>query len=142
MDCLEDTGTVVAVDETRASIQLDHARSASCGIGCGCSSACAGPPVVKVERGDLEQGDRVSVRIPHANAYLAMALIFGLPLALFMVGIAAGQALQGGDEVGAYSVVGGLVGLALAFLIAWLANRAIARKVGPPSVRRLTPESH
>ena len=47
----------------------------------------------------------------------------------------------GGDEVGGYSVAGGLTGLALAFLIAWLANRAISRKVGPPSVQRLTPES-
>jgi len=141
MECLEDTGTVVGVDETHASIQLDHSQSASCGGGCGCSSACSGPPVVKVERGDLEQGDRVSVRIPHANSYLAIALIFGLPLVLFMTGIGVGQALQGGDEVGAYSVAGGLAGLALAFLIAWLANRAISRKVGPASVERLTPES-
>ena len=141
MDCLEDTGTVVVVTEKHASVQLDHSQSLSCGGGRGCSSACCGPPVVKVERGDLAQGDRVRVQIPRANAYLAMLLIFALPLALFMTGIWIGQTLQGGDSVGTFSVVGGLIGLALAFLVAWFANRAISKKVGPPRVQRLTPGS-
>ena len=139
MNYVEDTGMVVSVDGEKATVRLDRKPREECGSCCACSafSTGGGPPAVDVPRDDLEEGERVRVRIPRVNAYLSMALVFGLPLALFMAGIAVGQRLEGGARVGNVSALGGLIGLITAFLVAWLANRLLVRRAGPPQVFRM-----
>jgi len=138
----QDTGTVVSVNGQRATVRLDHRRTEACGSCCACSAFGAGLPTVQVERGELQEGDRVLVRIPQVSSALSILLIFVLPLALFMLGIWLGQRLEGGERVGNLSVLGGVAGLLAALLTAWLVNRALARKAGPPRAERLSGPSH
>ncbi len=133
----EDLGTVTGVAGKKATVRLDHSRTDACGSCCACSMLASGEAVVEVQRGDLRPGDRVRVRIPHVSAHLAILLVFGLPLLMFMFGIWAGQALEGGERIGNASVVGGIVGLIVALLVAWLANRVLTRKAGPSQACRL-----
>jgi len=156
----QDTGTVVSVNGQRATVRLDHRRTEACGSCCACSAFGAGLPTVQVERGELQEGDRVLVRIPQVSSALSILLIFVLPLALFMLGIWLGQRLEGGERVGNLSVLGGVAGLLAgervgnlsvlggvagllaALLTAWLVNRALARKAGPPRAERLSGPAH
>jgi len=137
MRYLEDTGTVVSVTGEKATVRLDHKRTEACGSCCACSALAGGDRAVTVDRGDLQEGDRVHVRIPQVDAWVSILLVFGLPLALFMAGIWVGQRLEGGRQVGNLSVLGGIVGLLVAFVAAWLANRALIRKAGPPRAERV-----
>jgi positive regulator of sigma E activity len=131
MKYVTEEGTVQAVEEDKATVRLDHKVKESCGSCCACSSFQAGPETIEVPSDGLEEGDRVEVRIPRVNPFLSMLLIFGLPLAFFMSGIAVGQQMQGGARIGTLSVVGGIVGLVLAFLIAWLMNHLLTRDATP-----------
>ena len=126
----EDTGTVVKVTEKRATIKLDHPPREECGTCCACSSM-VGEHLLEVDRGSLKPGDRVSARIPQVNTYVSVLLVFGLPLALFFLGIYFGRLLEGGEQVGTVSILGGVVGLAVAFGVAWLINRKFYGNVVP-----------
>lgn len=137
----EDTGTVMEVTEEKALVRLDHERSKDCGGCCACSAlGGAGLPTIEVERDGLEQGDRVEVRIPRVNAYLSMLLVFGLPVALFMAGISVGQLFEGEERLGGTAALGGIIGIIVAFLIAWLVNRTITGGARPEA-RKLPAES-
>jgi len=139
MEYVEDTGLVVSVDDEKAIVRLDRKPRKECGSCCACSafSTDGGPPAIEVPRADLEEGEHVRVRIPRVNTYVSIALVFGLPLAMFMAGIAIGQSLEGGARVGNVSALGGLIGLITAFLVAWLANRWLTRRAGPPQVFKM-----
>ena len=136
----EDTGTVVEVDDGKAHVRLDHEREEDCGSCCACSSFGAGKPEVWIEGEHLETGDRVRVRIPEVNSYLSMFLLFGLPFAFFVGGMALGQHLGTEGEAGNLSAMMGLAGLALAVGIAMLVNWFLGRKVRP-EVSRLPAEA-
>lgn len=137
MKYVTEKGTVEAVEKETATVRLDHKVKESCGSCCACSSLQSGPESIKVPADGLEEGDRVEVRIPQVNPFLSMLLIFGLPLAFFMGGIAIGQQMQGGTRIGSYSIVGGVVGLVVAFAIAWVMNRLITRDAAP-EVHKIT----
>jgi len=135
----EDTGTVVKVTARKATVRLEHAPQESCGTCCACS-AMAGEHVVEVDRADLKPGDRVQVRIPQVSAYLSMLLVFGLPLILFFVGIYVGRLFEDAERIGTASVLGGVIGLLLAFALAWLINRKFYGHVAAEA-HRITPET-
>ncbi len=139
MKYVEDTGTIVAVGPDRASIKLDHKKPESCGPCCACSAFTGEDRTVQVSRGELREGDRVRVRIPRVNAYLSMLLVFVLPIALFLAGMFIGRALEGTDRIGTASLLGGAVGLAVSFALAWVVNRAVSRHA-VPEAHRLSPE--
>jgi positive regulator of sigma E activity len=131
MKYVTEEGTVEAVENQTATVQLDHKVKESCGSCCACSSFQSGPESIKVPADGLQEGDRVEVRIPQVNPFLSMLLIFGLPLAFFMGGIAIGQQMQGGARIGGRSVLGGVIGLVVAFAIAWLMNHLLTRDAEP-----------
>jgi len=133
---VEDTGTVVEVAGEEAVVRLDRGRSEACGSCCACSAFGGPEPRLRVECGELQVGDRVTVKVPQVNPCLGMALVFGLPLALFIVGLAAGHSVEGTSQLGTGSLVGGLVGVVVAFLLAWAINKAIRGKA-VPETRRL-----
>jgi positive regulator of sigma E activity len=132
---VEDTGVVLVVGPEKATIRLDHKRAEDCHGCCACSTFGGEAFTVDVERGRLQEGDHVRVRIPRANEYLSMLLVFGLPLALFMGGIAVGRAFESTERVGTAAMVGGLVGLGVAFLLAWIVNRTLIGKAVPEASR-------
>ena len=135
MNYVEDTGTVVMTGPQKASVKLDHEQPEKCGSCCACSIFGNGSYTIDVDRGELREGDRVRVRIPRVNEYLSMLLVFGLPLGMFMGGVAVGTAFEADKRVGAASVVGGAVGLVVAFLVAWIVNRLVVKKAAPRAER-------
>jgi len=135
MRYVEDTGTVVSVSDDKATIRLDHKHPDSCGSGCACSALSGDDRSVTVDRGELQQGDRVMVRIPHVNANMSMLLLFVLPMVMFFVGAAVGGALSGTERVGMPSLLGGGVGFGLALALAWAVNRKLTRRAAPEAHR-------
>ena len=131
MNWVEETGTVVAVDGGKASVKLDRKARKECGSCCACGAFAAGEDTIKVPAGQLKQGERVSIRIPQVNAYLSMFLVFGLPMLLFFAGIFVGRALEQTERIGTGALVGGVLGLFIAFFIAAVVDRAFRRKAQP-----------
>lgn len=136
MKYIEEEGTVVSVTEGTATIRLDQKVKESCDSCCACAAYQSGESTVDVPAGDLREGERVKARIPRVNPYLSMFLVFALPLALFMTGIAVGQHVQGGERLGGSSAIGGILGLIVAVLIALLMNHLLTSGAHP-SARKL-----
>jgi positive regulator of sigma E activity len=70
---------------------------------------------------------------------VSILLVFGLPLAFFMGGIWIGQQLEGGAQLGNKSAVGAIIGLIVAFLLAWIFNRVLTGGE-KPEARRIAAE--
>lgn len=123
---VEHVGTVVHVDGGKALIQLKP--SDQCGnIGFRCACCASVQPEarkVRVERGDLEEGDVVCVSIPAPSGYMSALILFVLPMALFVLGAVIGWIAKGkapGDDMPV--IIGGICGFALAVLVAVIVNR-------------------
>jgi positive regulator of sigma E activity len=80
-----------------------------------------------VPKGDLQQGDVVSVSIPAYSSYVSTFVIFVLPLLLFMAGAAVGWMAERrttSDDLP--MVLGGLCGFALGVVIAVIVNHMMS----------------
>ncbi len=131
MKYTEDTGTVISAGDGQSTIRLDHKSSADCGSCCACSAFSGGPPVIQVKQDEFEEGERVTVRIPRPNPFLSIIFVFLLPPALLVAGVLTGQAFQGDERLGAAAAAGGIIGLAVALILAWTANRWFTTDEGP-----------
>lgn len=139
MRYVEDTGIVLTVGPQKATIRLDHKRAEDCRGCCACAAFGGEAFTVDVERGELQEGDRVRVRLPRVSEYLSMLLVFGFPVALFMGGLAVGRAFEKTERIGTAAMVGAIIGLVVAFLLAWVVNRMVISKA-VPEVSRLPAE--
>jgi len=124
-------GTVIEVADGTARIEM--ARTVAC-AGC---RACIGSDaehmsleVAAVE--GIKAGMKVTVEIPTGATWLAILLVFVVPLIALIVGTIAGKWVA--EHVAALnahstlaSVVGGLALLVCAFVAAWLIERRVAR---------------
>ena len=139
MKYVEDSGIVLIVGPQKATIRLDHKRADDCHGCCACAAFGGEAFTVEVERGELQEGDHVRVRIPRVSEYLSMLLLFGFPVALFMGGVAVGRAFESTERIGTAAMVGGIIGLVVAFFLAWAVNRMVISKA-VPEVNRLPAE--
>jgi positive regulator of sigma E activity len=113
---IEHVGTVVSIEGERAVVQLRVDASCRSGFTCACCSALR-PEArkIRVERGDLEEGDTVRVSAPAYAGYLATLVVFILPLVLFVAGVVVGGRLEpSGGAHGTPTAIGGVLGLLLA----------------------------
>ncbi len=131
MKYIEEEGTVLSIQDDTATVRLDQKVKESCGSCCACSAYQTGEDTVDVPADGLEKGDRVKARIPRVNPYLSMFLVFALPLALFMTGIAVGQHFQGVQRLGTASATGGILGLIIAIMVALLMNHLLTKNAHP-----------
>jgi len=131
----EEPGIVTSVERDKAIIKVEPGPGVDCSSCCGCSSDGSGEHFMEVERGELQEGDRVKVRIPSYSGYTSMVLLFGLPMAFFLLGLAGGTYL--GDNTG-YALAGGGAGLVVSFAIAWGANRLLLSR-SPIQVHLVSP---
>ena len=125
----EETGTVTELREKKAVIRLDADAGTKCGFCCACSIAASGVRTLAVDRNDLSVGNRVRVHVPRLSGYVSILLLFVLPLALFVAGMSLGMMFEPeGAGHGLSPIVGGLLGLGVALLIAWIAERGASRR--------------
>ncbi len=129
----KEPGIVTDIERDKAVVKVEPGSGVDCSSCCGCSSKGSGEHFMEVDRGKLEAGDRVEVRIPSYSGYTSMILLFGLPMVFFLLGLAGGTYL--GDNPW-YALAGGGGGLAVSFAVAWGANRLLLSRA-PIQVHRV-----
>jgi len=139
MKMIEHVGTVLEVEGEKATIELESNESCGLGAACGCCSAMqSGRRRLRVERNGLEPGDKVEVSMPAYSGYISALVVFGLPLALFVVGMLIGaQFKPEGRPNDAAIIIGGVGGLLVAAVVATLVNRLMTTGKNRTQVRRL-----
>jgi positive regulator of sigma E activity len=125
---MEHVGSVVAVEGDRAVVQLKPSEDCKPGLGCACcASVSPEPRRLRVRRGELEEGDVVSVSVPAYLGYVGTAAAFGLPAVCFIAGALIGAGFEAGSEAhGMPIIVGAVCGLLAGFGLAMLVERRIA----------------
>lgn len=124
---MEHIGEVVDIRDGEAVVRLRGDTSAACGFSCSCASMGPEARTVRVEAEGLEVGDTVQVAIPAYTGYLSGFVVFILPIALVVAGIAVGGMLEPGQANDIGPIVGGVIGFALAIGVAVAVNRALGR---------------
>jgi len=124
----EYVGTVISIEGDKAVVQLRAHRSCASVFGCACcSNMRPEATTVRVERGDLEEGDTVQVSVPAYAGYVSTFPLFVLPMILTIAGLPVGGWLEGGGSAhGMPTIIGGVLGFLLAVLIAVVVNRALS----------------
>jgi len=133
------TGKVVRIADGKATIEIQTSeRCSTFAYRCACCHSLeAEPKKVDVPRGDLQEGEIVSIGIPEYSSYLSTFVILGLPVILFIAGAVAGWFLEGragGHDMGI--IMGGLCGFVVAVFVAVIVNRKLS-DVANSDVRRL-----
>jgi len=160
---MRETGTVLAIQGDRAAIQVRRAPQTSAGqaprlrsgqaAGKACRGCTACRPmgnqglVLWVAAKNLKEGDEVTVEVPLPNPWHGIGLVFALPLAALVAGLAIGNAWTGwqtavrlGPEA-AGIMLGGALALS-AFGLARLYERRFDRRHPPRVVEvRLAPQT-
>jgi len=141
---MRETGTVVTIQGDRAAIQVRRAPQTSAGqaVGEACRGCTACRPmgdeglVLWVAAESLAEGDEVTVEVPLPNPWHGIVLVFALPLAALVAGLAIGNAwtawqtaVRLGPEA-AGIVLGGALAMA-AFLLARVYERRFDRRHPP-----------
>ena len=128
MKKVEHVGSVVAVEGDRAVVQLKPSEACTTGFGCPCCASLRPEPRrIRVRRGELEEGDVVSVSVPAYVGYVGTLVVFVLPAVGFIAGAMVGWAFEGGSQAhGMPIIVGGVCGLAVAIGLATLVERKFA----------------
>lgn len=141
MKMIEHVGTVVEVEGRRAVVEVETNEQCGQGASCGCCAALQqGRRRLQVESNGLEAGDRVEISMPAYSGYLSALVVFGLPLVLFVVGMLIGGRFEptgGANDMA--TIIGGVIGLAVAVLVAVLVNRAMGKGKHQIQVRRVSP---
>lgn len=132
------SGQVEHVDAAGVTVQLAvvQPQPEQC-AGCRACGVSGAPTRVRVPlRGDgqFRTGQTVAVRRFVVSPALAAATVFGLPLACMLAGLAAGTAALPGTADTPVLVVWAVVGLAAGALCAWLIQRLIDSRAGPPAI--------
>ena len=137
MKMVEHIGTVVAIEDDKAIVQLKLSEGCSMGLHCSsCASLRPEPRQLRVARADLEEGDTVCVSMPAGLGYVSMAMVFVLPVVGFIGGALIGMAVRGEPGGDLPIIVGGFAGLALAIGLTALVERKLAG-AGVVRVRRV-----
>ena len=133
---MRETGTVIAIQGDRAAIQVRRAAGEACRGCTACRPMGNQGLVLWVAAKNLKEGDEVTVEVPLPNPWHGIGLVFALPLAALVAGLAIGNAWTGwqtavrlGPEA-AGIILGGALALA-AFGLAQLYERRFDRRHPP-----------
>ncbi len=117
---LREEGTVVAVRGDLAEVLIPRGRHCE---GCGSCCMVSGDNMLAEALNEVgaREGDRVEVELPFRTSLKAAYLLYGVPLAAFLVGLGAGSLLAGVLFDGGFAVPLGLLfgfgSLALAYFL-------------------------
>lgn len=117
-------GQVQAYDPQTGTATIAYVRPDACAKCGGCSS------MNQTNTIDLkcvcDVGDWVRIVLPDGHFMGAMGMAYGLPLGLFLGGLAAGYLLSGRSE--GWAIVGSFIGLGLSLIALKLNERRISGK--------------
>ena len=120
--------------ETNGDIELEIKRASACGGNCGgCGSSCdsTGHIVVLPNKVNAKVGDFVEVSAESKNILKYMAIIYMIPFAFFIIGIALGNNIfksMGNENYEILSFLSGMLALAISFFVVRIIDKNIAKK--------------
>ena len=121
---MKEKGKVVEITDFIAKVSLEPGEACkTCPYGNFCRPAGT-IRIIKVKNGiGAKVGDEVYIGIPVKSEFIAIFLLFGLPVMLGLIGLLIGTLYT---EI--HSVILGLVGFALGLIIAKIVNNILGRK--------------
>ena len=117
-------GQVQSCDPKTGVATITYVRPDACAKCGGCSSLHQNSTIQL--KCDCEPGDWVRIVLPEKNFMGAMGMAYGLPLVLFLGGLAAGYMLSGHSE--GWAITGSFIGLAVSLICLKLNEKRIAGK--------------
>lgn len=116
------------------NIELEVKRISTCGDNCkSCSSSCDVEAHIIVLPNDIDAkvGDFVEVNAEAKHILKYMAIIYMIPFAFFIVGIALGNGIfksMGNENYEILSFFTGIISLVIGFLVVRIIDKKIAKK--------------
>ncbi len=117
-------GQVQSYNEKTGVATIQYVRPDACAK-CGACGSLNQTGTIQL-KAECEAGDWVKIVLPDGHFMGAMALAYGLPLVLFLAGLALGYILSGQSE--GWALAGSFLGLCVSFVILKLNERRIKGK--------------
>jgi len=139
MRTMQHVGVVESVGDGKAELVLNAPPGGeACGSCRACAATAMGGRRLTVERDGLKKGDAVRVTMTVPSAYVSALIVFVVPMAMFIAGMAVAGRFEPADGSGLVTLLGGLAGVVLAVAAAMTVNRQFTRR-HPPAVERIDP---
>ncbi|MBP3645357.1 MAG: SoxR reducing system RseC family protein [Clostridia bacterium] len=119
-------GHVLSYNEKTGVATIEYVRPDACAK-CGACQSMNKTGSIEL-RCDCSEGDWVRIVMPEKNFMGAMTIAYGIPLALFLLGLALGYTLSGQSE--GWALLGSFIGLAVSLICLKLNEKRIAGKPG------------
>ena len=117
-------GQVVSYDEKTGVAAIEYVRPDACAK-CGACQSMNKTGRIEL-RCECEQGDWVRIVMPEKNFMGAMTIAYGLPLVLFLAGLALGYVCSGKSE--GWALIGSLIGIGVSLILLKINEKRIAGK--------------
>jgi len=119
-------GQVLTYNEKTGMATIEYVRPDACAK-CGACQSLNKTGSIELKC-DCEAGDWVRIVMPEKHFMGAMGIAYGVPLVLFLVGLALGYILSGQSE--GWALAGSFIGLAVSLVCLKINEKRIAGKPG------------
>lgn len=117
-------GQVLSFNEKTGMATIEYVRPDACAK-CGACQSMNKTGSIELKC-DCVPGDWVRIVMPERNFMGAMAIAYGLPLVLFLAGLALGYVLSGKSE--GWALAGSLIGIGVSLILLKINEKRIAGK--------------
>ncbi len=120
---MEEVGVVKDIRDGKMVVEIE--RKSACSSCRMCAMSCEGEKIgLELENSiGAVNGDKVVLDLPGSSILFASVLVYAVPLAFFMMGMAAGNHIFGGDQ--ALVLVCGIMFMAVGFFIVKLVDKKL-----------------
>lgn len=115
-------GQVLSFNEKTGMATIEYVRPDTCAK-CGACQSMNKTGSIELKC-DCVPGDWVRIVMPERNFMGAMAIAYGLPLVLFLAGLALGYVLSGKSE--GWALIGSLIGIGVSLILLKINEKRIA----------------
>ncbi len=120
---MEETGIVKEVKGRTMTVEMERKSACSSCKMCAMSQE-AGKMMLELEnRINAVPGDKVALELPGSSILIASLLAYAVPLVFFIIGIAAGLHILGGDQ--ALAAICGIIFMAAGFFLVKIAEKKL-----------------
>ena len=121
---MRERGRVTELKESLARVQLEFSVACESCVNGACAVTRRSIEAVNPGGLDLVPGDFVEIEIDNRRSLVGALLVYGPPVLLFVLGYFGAASLFSPAKSDALRAIGGLIGMALGVLVAWLAARS------------------
>jgi sigma-E factor negative regulatory protein RseC len=120
---MEETGTVKEINSRKMTVEME--RKSACSSCRMCAMSCDGEKMFLELENDINAapGDKVALELPGSSILVAALLAYAVPLAFFIIGIAAGYNIFGGNQ--ALAALCAIMFMAAGFFLVKIADKKL-----------------